>query len=379
MTASARLHSAADASGLAAAAAAAATTTASPPAGSVRGASAPPPEPPQPFGRKRPQVVFVLGGPGSGKGTQCERLSAEFGYTHLSAGELLRQERESGSPDGKLIDEHIREGKIVPVALSLGLLRRAMAAAAGARFLVDGFPRNWDNVEGWDALMGPDADIACVLFLDCPETVLEARLLSRGKSSGRTDDNLESARKRFETYVKNTLPVVEHYERQGLVRRVDGDRGIDDVFAATCAALEPMVELEVLAAARAQLDCAAAGEWDGYGRLCDPGFTAVGAGASAAAVGDAAAAAVAGEPALRAFGAAVSRPHVRVMGRVALSTVARRRIAAAAANAAAADAAEAAGIAGAQEVEETRVWKLRNGEWANVHLHRSVSAPRKSG
>ncbi|CAM9945672.1 unnamed protein product, partial [Sphacelaria rigidula] len=96
----------------------------------------------------RAPVIFVLGGPGSGKGTQCERLATEYGYVHLSAGELLRQERESGSKDGQLIDEYIREGRIVPVAISLGLLQRAMKASGPfSRFLIDGFPRNSDNFQ----------------------------------------------------------------------------------------------------------------------------------------------------------------------------------------------------------------------------------------
>ncbi|CAM9846778.1 unnamed protein product, partial [Choristocarpus tenellus] len=96
---------------------------------------------------KRP-VIFVLGGPGSGKGTQSERLAKTYGYVHLSAGDLLRKERESGSEDGVLIDEYIKEGKIVPVAVSLGLLRRAMLACPPrSRFLIDGFPRNSDNVD----------------------------------------------------------------------------------------------------------------------------------------------------------------------------------------------------------------------------------------
>ncbi|CAN0565377.1 unnamed protein product, partial [Ectocarpus sp. 12 AP-2014] len=96
----------------------------------------------------KPPVVFVLGGPGSGKGTQCERLAKEYGYVHLSAGELLRQERASGSSDGQLIDDYIAEGRIVPVAISLALLRKAMETSEPhSRFLIDGFPRNRDNIE----------------------------------------------------------------------------------------------------------------------------------------------------------------------------------------------------------------------------------------
>jgi UMP-CMP kinase len=107
----------------------------------------------------KPSVIFVLGGPGSGKGTQSERLSSTFGYVHLSAGELLRQERESGSPEGALIEEYLREGRIVPVELSLGLLKKAMVASGATRFLIDGFPRNQDNLEGWQRVMGNEAEV----------------------------------------------------------------------------------------------------------------------------------------------------------------------------------------------------------------------------
>jgi UMP-CMP kinase len=107
----------------------------------------------------KPSVIFVLGGPGSGKGTQSERLSSTFGYVHLSAGELLRQERESSSPEGALIEEYLREGRIVPVELSLGLLKKAMVASGATRFLIDGFPRNQDNLEGWQRVMGNEAEV----------------------------------------------------------------------------------------------------------------------------------------------------------------------------------------------------------------------------
>eukprot|EP00616_Rhizochromulina_sp_CCMP1243_P010068 CAMPEP_0118978714 /NCGR_PEP_ID=MMETSP1173-20130426/24342_1 /TAXON_ID=1034831 /ORGANISM="Rhizochromulina marina cf, Strain CCMP1243" /LENGTH=207 /DNA_ID=CAMNT_0006928925 /DNA_START=98 /DNA_END=717 /DNA_ORIENTATION=+ len=186
------------------------------------------------------KVIFVLGGPGAGKGTQCAKLVDDFGLVHLSAGELLRKERASGSPDGQLIEEYLRDGRIVPVSISLGLLRQAMDGDAGSCFLVDGFPRNWDNVEGWNELMQDSAEVLCVLFLDCPEEEQERRLLIRGETSGRSDDNLESARKRFKTFHQETMPVVGHYESLGLVRRVPADGMQDEVYAHTRAALLPL-------------------------------------------------------------------------------------------------------------------------------------------
>ena len=99
----------------------------------------------------RAAIVFVLGGPGAGKGTQCARIVEEYGYVHLSAGDLLRAERKSGSPQGDLIESYIRDGRIVPVEITCGLLVAAIRANGGKRFLVDGFPRNTNNLSGWRA------------------------------------------------------------------------------------------------------------------------------------------------------------------------------------------------------------------------------------
>ena len=144
-------------------------------------------------------VVFVLGGPGAGKGTQSSMIVEKYGYRHLSAGDLLRAERKSGSAQGQMIDEYIKEGKIVPVEVTVTLLVDAIRADGGTRFLIDGFPRNTNNLSGWQQVAGNSLALGGVLFYDCPEEVMEARLLERGKTSGRTDDNIESIRKRFAT------------------------------------------------------------------------------------------------------------------------------------------------------------------------------------
>lgn len=101
---------------------------------------------------QKPEVLFVLGGPGSGKGTTCSGIKKTFGCVHLSAGDLLREERaNSGSEYGELIEGHIRNGTIVPVEITCSLLERAMNSSDNPhkRFLIDGFPRNQDNVDGW--------------------------------------------------------------------------------------------------------------------------------------------------------------------------------------------------------------------------------------
>ena len=184
-----------------------------------------------------PGVVFVLGGPGAGKGTQSALIVEKYGYTHLSAGDLLRAERKSGSAQGQMIDEYIKEGKIVPVEVTVKLLLDAIQADGGSRFLVDGFPRNTNNLSGWQQVAGTSLQVGGVLFYDCPEEMMEARLLERGKTSGRTDDNIESIRKRFRTYQNETTPIVAYYEHQQLVHKIDGAREVEEVWADSVAAI----------------------------------------------------------------------------------------------------------------------------------------------
>ena len=180
----------------------------------------------------KPGVIFVLGGPGAGKGTQCGKMVEKYGYVHLSAGDLLRAERKSGSDVGDMIEEYIREGKIVPVEITVGLILKAIEADGGGRFLVDGFPRNANNLSGWHAVASASLNVGGVLQYDCPEEVMEARLIERGKTSGRVDDNVESIRKRFAVFERETMPVLQYYEYLGLVHKVDGTRPVDEVWVA---------------------------------------------------------------------------------------------------------------------------------------------------
>ncbi|XP_023148326.2 UMP-CMP kinase [Amphiprion ocellaris] len=192
----------------------------------------------------KPQVVFVLGGPGAGKGTQCSKIVEGYNYTHLSAGDLLREERaREGSECGQLIANYIKEGKIVPVEITINLLKQAMEETMQKdekkfRFLIDGFPRNEDNLQGWNTVMDGKADVKFVLFFDCGEEVCIDRCLERGKSSGRTDDNRESLEKRIQTYLQSTRPIIELYEKHGKVRTVDASRCVEEVFADVKAILD---------------------------------------------------------------------------------------------------------------------------------------------
>ncbi|XP_072172711.1 UMP-CMP kinase-like isoform X2 [Diadema setosum] len=180
----------------------------------------------------KPLVVFVLGGPGAGKGTQCQKIVEKYGFVHLSAGDLLREERKSGSADGELIENHIKNGQIVPVEITLSLLERSMTQSATKKFLIDGFPRNEDNLSGWNNRMTDKVDFKFVLFFDCSKDTCVNRILERGKTSGRSDDNVESLEKRFVTYWNQTKPIIDHYDAQGKVRKINAEEGPDNVFSA---------------------------------------------------------------------------------------------------------------------------------------------------
>lgn len=184
------------------------------------------------FDSKKVTVVYILGGPGSGKGTQSAHLVDDYGFTHLSAGDLLRAEQDrEGSEFGDLIKDYIKEGQIVPMEVTVKLIENAVGAKLDAkqtggkgRFLIDGFPRKMDQAIYFEDSV---CESKCTLFLDCPEDVMRERLLNRGKTSGRSDDNEESIVKRFRTFVETSMPVVDHFEKLGKVVKVSavGEEG----------------------------------------------------------------------------------------------------------------------------------------------------------
>lgn len=172
------------------------------------------------------RIFFILGGPGSGKGTQCAKLVEKFSFDHFSAGDLLRAEVKSGSEQGVMIDDMIKEGKIVPGEITINLLKNAIKGSSAPGVLIDGFPRQLDQAGGFEKDV---SDFEFVLFFDCPEEEMERRLLERGKTSGRNDDNIASIKKRFRTFVETSMPVIEYYEAKGKVHRIDATQPIDGV------------------------------------------------------------------------------------------------------------------------------------------------------
>jgi len=181
----------------------------------------------------KPSIVFVLGGPGSGKGTQCSIIEKRLGFKHISAGDCLREERISpNSAYGDLIESCIRHGSIVPVSVTCMLLKNKMQQLGweGGKFLIDGFPRNRENFEGWNTAMGDLVEVKFCLFLDCPEEIMEKRLVSRGKTSGRVDDEIAVIRKRFDTYTAETTPVVMAFQSDNKCRLVDSCQSVEAVW-----------------------------------------------------------------------------------------------------------------------------------------------------
>ncbi|KAF1355440.1 adenylate kinase-domain-containing protein [Delphinella strobiligena] len=178
-------------------------------------------------------VLFVLGGPGAGKGTQCANLVRDYHFTHLSAGDLLRAEQERpGSDFGDLIRDYIKNGRIVPQEVTIQLLENAMKETvdkSGKRkFLIDGFPRKMDQALKFEEIV---CKSSFTLFFDCPEETMQKRLLKRGETSGRADDNSESIKKRFKTFVETSMPVVEMFEKEGRVVKVEATKSPEDVYA----------------------------------------------------------------------------------------------------------------------------------------------------
>ncbi|CAL5057532.1 unnamed protein product [Urochloa decumbens] len=197
------------------------------------------------LGGKKVTVVFVLGGPGSGKGTQCANIVEHFGFTHLSAGDLLRAEIKSGSENGTMIENMIKEGKIVPSEVTIKLLQDAMIKSENDKFLIDGFPRNEENRAAFEnvtisfSLFQTKISPAFVLFFDCSEEEMERRLL--GRNQGRVDDNIETIKKRFKTFVESSLPVIEHYSSKDKVKKIDAAKPILEVFEDVKAIFAPYV------------------------------------------------------------------------------------------------------------------------------------------
>ena len=199
----------------------------------------------------KPNVVFVLGGPGTGKGTMCELAESQLGWTHLSTGVLLRAELQAGGPNAAIIEEFINTGKLVPNGITVILLKNAMEKAIRTtgkkNFLVDGFPRSLNNMEGWYEIFGREAELPKMLYFECPYPVLEKRILGRAKWTGRSDDNIESVKLRFDTFKAETLPTVELFQSKNKCIEIDTSKDRQVVYALVTSNLAEHTDKELAA------------------------------------------------------------------------------------------------------------------------------------
>lgn len=181
-----------------------------------------------------PNVVFVLGGPGAGKGTMCELAQLQLGWVHLSSGELIRADLEAQRDAEGYSKEALAAGKLAGSTYVVRLLKDEMeriTRTTGKRnFLLDGFPRSLENVEAWEAAFGSDTELPKMLFMECPYDVLEKRILGRAKYSGRNDDNIESVKLRFDTFKEKTLPTVELFRAKDKCVEIDTGQDRQKVY-----------------------------------------------------------------------------------------------------------------------------------------------------
>ena len=185
--------------------------------------------------------LILFGPPGSGKGTQSERLIARYGLKHLSTGDLLRSEIAQQTTLGVEAKSFMDRGELVPDAVVIGMIRSALDNNPEAKgFLFDGFPRTQAQSVALDELLAQrNEGINVVLALEVTEEELVKRLLNRGLTSGRTDDVNEGIiRARIEEYHKKTSAVADHYQQFGKVVAVKGEGTVDDIFDALCAEIE---------------------------------------------------------------------------------------------------------------------------------------------
>lgn len=181
----------------------------------------------------KPKVLFIIGGPGSGKGTCCESMIKTYHFQHLSTGDLCRSEIKKESEIGKEMQEYVSNGQMVPGEVVVRLLRKGIEDGGWNKhlFILDGFPRNFSNIENWNSIVKDEIEVLGVLYLHCGEEVMKKRILKRAETSGRSDDNEETLKTRIKVYFEETMPVIEHYKKLGKLYEVSADGSKEQCFS----------------------------------------------------------------------------------------------------------------------------------------------------
>lgn len=185
--------------------------------------------------------LVIFGAPGSGKGTQSEKLIDRYGLTHISTGEVLRAEIIAGTELGKIADSYISKGQLIPDDLMVDILAaevdRLRPQAQG--FIFDGFPRTIPQAEALKKMLEERGEeVHSVIGLEVDDEELMERLIKRGQVSGRADDNAETIGNRLKVYHSTTAPLRDYYQKEGKYQRIEGSGHVDDIFSKISGAID---------------------------------------------------------------------------------------------------------------------------------------------
>ncbi|XP_045458868.1 adenylate kinase isoenzyme 1-like [Melitaea cinxia] len=183
-------------------------------------------------------IIWVLGGPGSGKGTQCEKINTKYGLAHLSTGDLLRVEAKRGSERAKTLAGIMERGELVPNDIVLDILKTAMLELAGKvkGFLIDGYPREKSQGAEFEKQIAP---VTVIIYFEASSETLTKRLLGRALTSRRFDDNEETIKLRIKTFLDNNEQVIAQYPDK--VKMINAEGTVNDVFDQVVEILDPLV------------------------------------------------------------------------------------------------------------------------------------------
>ena len=186
--------------------------------------------------------IVIFGAPGSGKGTQSDLLVQKYGFKHISTGDVLRAEIKNGTELGNTAKSFIDKGQLIPDSLMIDILAATYDALCPCEGVIfDGFPRTIPQAEALKQMLAErGSEVAAMLELDVPEEMLMERLINRGKTSGRADDNAETIKKRLDVYNSQTAPLIEWYDKEGLCNAVKGYGPLEEINAALCAVIDKL-------------------------------------------------------------------------------------------------------------------------------------------
>ena len=186
--------------------------------------------------------IVIFGAPGSGKGTQSERIVEKYGINHISTGDVLRAEIKNGTELGKTAKGYIDQGQLIPDELMIDILASVFDSFKDSKGVIfDGFPRTIAQAEGLKKMLAERGqDVSVMLDLEVPEDELMVRLIKRGKDSGRADDNEETIKKRLHVYHSQTAPLIDWYKNEKKYQHINGLGTMDGIFADICEAVDKL-------------------------------------------------------------------------------------------------------------------------------------------